>query len=643
MLQNKKLSTKLWALVGTSLLVISVIVLFSVYSVIGAKTNVSNMEKDSVVINLAGAQRMLTQKISKQVEWVNSGQLEYLDALNNDITRFDTVLSGLLHGDNTLQLVASPNETIATELQKTQTQWKEFKSQTTIFIESSTQIAHAIEYIIKNNVSLFKSANDAVMTLGKNREPPQTIASARRLRALSQRTTKAAILLHNGDSNSLQELTTFSKMYGSLLTDLLNGSATIRKVKDPAGYAQLISLQKEQLPFLQALSTIETNVPTKNIALNFIRTQNTPLLKQMNTSVQAWANYSHFNVLSLVERLEESLWFQIIIALSGSIGFSILAFMIIKLTTRSLTLVIDKLQSGSDEVTNASSHIAGSSQTLAESASTQASGIEEISASLTETSSMTNQNADTSREANTLSLKTKDITNSGLTAMETMVKAVNEIKSSSNETSKIVKNINEIAFQTNLLALNAAVEAARAGEAGKGFAVVAEEVRNLAQRSAKSANDTADLIDQSITRADQGVNASNEVQKILETIAHSVDNISTLIADVTAASNEQSQGIKQINEGMSLMESSIQSNAATAEESASASEELSAQAEVLNEMVYDLTSIVYGASTNRVLKSHQTITKHTPAPQLLSSTKASQVGSSHQTMNEVEQDNLMQF
>ncbi|MGL1901651.1 MAG: methyl-accepting chemotaxis protein [Fibrobacterales bacterium] len=606
MFKNKKLSTKLWSLVGIALIVISITVSFSVYSTFDTQTTISNMEKDGAVINIAGAQRMLTQKISKQVEWVNNGKLEHLDGLKKDIDRFDEVINGLLQGNNELHLIASPNENIRIELKKVESQWLTFKGHVSDLILSSTEVGQAIEYIINNNVLLFNMANDAVMTLGKNKENPGTIALAGRLRALSQRTTKAASLLNSGDKKSLDELIKFSTMYESLLLALLNGSSDITQVTDPEGRIKLDILRKKQIPFMQALRIIETKAPNKNIALDYIRENNIALLKQMNLSVGAWADYSQGNIVSLVNSLKQSLLLQIIIAFVGGIGFSLLAFLIIKSTTLSLNNIIENLQSGSLEVSSASSEIARSSQNLADSASTQASGIEEISASLTETSSMTEQNAKTSKDASSLSIETKNITNTGLEAMKHMTQAVTDIKVSSDETAKIVKTINEIAFQTNLLALNAAVEAARAGDAGKGFAVVAEEVRNLAQRSAQAANDTTELIEQSIERADQGVLASKKVQDILERTAQSVEKINTLIADVSSASNEQSQGIQQIHDGMSSMETSIQSNAATAEQSASASEELSAQAEVLNSMVVELTHVVKGASqSNPMLPQYE--------------------------------------
>jgi methyl-accepting chemotaxis protein len=185
----------------------------------------------------------------------------------------------------------------------------------------------------------------------------------------------------------------------------------------------------------------------------------------------------------------------------------------------------------------------------------------------------------------------------GVSAMQRMSTSINDIKTSSDKTAKIIKTIDEIAFQTNLLALNAAVEAARAGEAGKGFAVVAQEVRNLAQRSAEAARNTAELIEAGQSNAESGVAVAVEVSANLEGIKESSGKVATLIAEIAAASSEQSQGIGQVNTAVSEMDKVVQSNAANAEESASAAEEMSSQAQELNSLVGELVSVVGGAET----------------------------------------------
>lgn len=238
-----------------------------------------------------------------------------------------------------------------------------------------------------------------------------------------------------------------------------------------------------------------------------------------------------------------------------------------------------------EQISSASTQISSGSQILAEATGEQASALEEISSSMEEINSLTNNNTDNSKIGLNLADKAVESVDEGGVAMNKMSEAMSFILKSSQETGKIIKTIDEIAFQTNLLALNAAVEAAHAGEAGKGFAVVAEEVKNLALRSAEAAKNTNDLIEESTKNAELGARIVEQVNQSFTEIRENFGKVKNIVNEIAASSQEQSQGVQQVNTAVQEMNKVTQQNAANAEESASAAEELNSQAAELNNMV----------------------------------------------------------
>ena len=403
------------------------------------------------------------------------------------------------------------------------------------------------------------------------------------------------------------------------------------------------------------------NAKDSTILLQKVETKGTLAAVAGNTNVEIFNDYRDIPVLSaytpveiedvdwvIMSEIDEEEALSAVTALRANMwklagGMLVLivgiGYLVTRITGRVTTVIreiVERLTDSSTEITAASEQVSSSSQRLAEGSSEQASSLEETSSTMEEISTMTKQNSENAQEAAGIAQKCSDSAGQGNVAVSNMIHSIDKMNStsmeivdsmsssmddinkSSNEIAEITKVIDGIAFQTNLLALNAAVEAARAGEHGKGFAVVAEEVRNLAQRSASAAKDTAVLITNCVDKAGKGTELTNRsketLQSLVEDVKKSTDNtntslqeivgniekVTTLTKEISNASVEQSEGVTSVNDSVQQMDQVTQQNAATAEEVSSSSEEMTAQAQTLLDLIVDLESQIGGSRKDKL-------------------------------------------
>jgi len=385
-------------------------------------------------------------------------------------------------------------------------------------------------------------------------------------------------------------ITPFETGYGFLASN--NGAFVAHPKEDMVGNNMNEYAASEEL--LKAISegvsysvTQESQSTGINSIMRFVPVQ-------IGNSKTPWSFAIVAPMDKVLEAARNIMYTSVLIGVISLFALMAVVFFIAKSIADPMTRVVAGMKEGAGQVASASGQISAASQSLAEGSSEQAASIEETSSSLEEMSSMTNQNADNAGQADGLMKEANQTVSKANDSMQELTLSMDEISKASDETSKIIKTIDEIAFQTNLLALNAAVEAARAGEAGAGFAVVADEVRNLAMRAADAAKNTAELIEGTVKKVSDGTNLVNTTNEAFGKVAASASKVGELVAEIAAASNEQAQGISQVNTAVNEMDKVVQQNAANAEESASASEEMSAQAEQMKSMVNQLGALVEG-------------------------------------------------
>jgi methyl-accepting chemotaxis protein len=370
----------------------------------------------------------------------------------------------------------------------------------------------------------------------------------------------------------------------------LHGSPTIsREYREGVGV-----LLGKRVQYIGAVEEFLKLQAQRSVIFKRLQQELSEITSVVDNLIAATTDRAESETLSASRAMDRTI-FVLLILLAIAIVLGI--FMSIVITNsivKPISTAIDELSAGGDQVSFASQGIAKASQALASGASEQTASLEEISANLNEITSMIKETAGNMIELNKAAEDDVEQSKVNQKEMDNLKNAVAEIRQASDETAKILKDIDEIAFQTNLLALNAAVEAARAGEAGKGFAVVAEEVRNLAQRSAESARKTAALVDNSLKSSDRGVEFVDKVESVIRGIGESSAEVVTVISGISSAINEQSHAIAQVNKAIGNMNQVTQANAAQSEELAASSEELSSQASSMSDSDGDLIGIVNG-------------------------------------------------
>ncbi len=360
-----------------------------------------------------------------------------------------------------------------------------------------------------------------------------------------------------------------------------------------AKLGEVDGLWKKLVGVVEAVKAVDRGSDLYAAKMDEFRSLNIQVLKNMNAAVGMYQVVSEGKVARLK-------MVQIVAVLVSLVVFGFSIWMITVTVVRPMTMMIRDLREQADSVDNSSGEISASSMALADGVSNQAASVEETSAAMEEMSATSKENAVRADRASSLVTQATSHADNGKKAMEQLDSAMAAIQTSTEEVSKVLRAIEDIAFQTNLLALNAAIEAEGAGEHGKRFAVVAEEVRKLAERSGEAAKETATRIEDAVRAVADGVKYSEASMKSLNEIHGGVGEVETLVQSIDASSQEQALGVNQINKAIVQIDGITQSNAAAAEESAASASEMSAQSNAMRRTIGELDRLIFGSRSGVV-------------------------------------------
>ncbi len=581
---------------------------------------VSAQKSDGTVMNLAGKQRMLSQKMTKEVMALLQGKAEAQEVLATTAL-FDKSLKALIVGDAKLGIPRTKDAEIQAQLGKVKGLWKKFEAQLIGLVDHADKRAEHYAYVSGENEELLREMNKAVGLIDKAGLSAHTLNLAGKQRMLSQKMTKEVMALDNGVGSAKKTLATVM-LFDKTLNGLLNGDKDLglTALKKPVIVGQLRMVEGLWKPFKNNLEGLIKQIHSIEKNRSYILSNNVPLLKEMNKGVGMFEGVSAGKVANLKKMQAGFLSATIIVFI---IAWVVLGRIIIKpiqdvvslaghiadgdltrddIAVRSsdevgrlaetmntmkanLNDMMQKIRGGSTRVSSSSDELADANADFSQRITEQSGSIEETAATIEEISAGVNQNADTCKETNKIATDCRNKAEEGGKVMHSMMTSIEDINSSSKKIADIINVIEEIAFQTNLLALNAAVEAARAGEQGKGFAVVAVEVRNLAHRSSKAAKEITGLIKENLEKAQGGTQYAQMTKANLEEIIDSVKKVSDQVAEISAASSEQAVGVEQVNKAINQLDQVTQQNASMLEQSTGTGEQMNAESSKLLKLV----------------------------------------------------------